>query len=46
MVYVSATLVSGAFSNYAQLCNYDATKDLKSKPCDNSTIQPDDDSVS
>lgn len=50
--YVSATLTSGSFSNYVQLCNYDTNKEgvrpptPKNIPCDNSVNQPDDDLVS
>lgn len=52
IIYVAATLTSGSFSNYAQLCTYDVTKEWarppipNNIPCDNSINQPDDDSVS
>lgn len=50
--YVSAVVTSGAFSNYVQLCNYDAKNAWakpptpKNVPCDNSINQDDDDMVS
>lgn len=51
IIYVEWTLISWAFSNYAQLCNYTASKELQkppypNKPCNNSMNEPDDDIVS
>lgn len=54
ILYVSATLTSGVFSNYAQLCDYDVTKEWlrpptpANKPCDGNGVnspQVDDDIV-